>query len=346
MNLKAFVFILAIIVLASSLCAGQAAVLIGLQRGAYDEGEKWHPPGYRTLLISFRDGKAQLVADIPALIVPRKDGFWRLGVLHDGSENNYLETLYAVPALSTPPTYSQIPEDESIALEHERTHCSSYEKSTITFVNPEVVSIENNDYSDCGVHPGGGLFYTTYKIDDLHTRIKINALLGPAALIAQKKSVPKPGPEECAPTTPDASNWGIYRLGAKWVVSSSYTEPQICNGDHEYKVKLTPPASLIGLTYHQTQLALLAAPVKTNGLGHPDAVLTPAGDFLIYLDSLEIFSVNAHGLSSAPVLSIENHGAPVMIQWSFGKYVARWESALKEITAKLPKEPEAPQPKP
>src|SRR5579862_6818092 len=58
----------------------QSAVLIGLHVEVPDDGNVAPPPSYRTLLITFRDGKAQLAADLPDLIVPRKDGFWRVGI--------------------------------------------------------------------------------------------------------------------------------------------------------------------------------------------------------------------------------------------------------------------------
>src|SRR5215813_7194666 len=103
MRLRGFVF--AVTIMTASCCLSQTALLVGFQRAASHEGEKWNPPGYRTLLITFHDAKAEVSADIPALIVPRKDGFWRLGVLHDGSEDNYMETPYAVPAFSAPPNF-------------------------------------------------------------------------------------------------------------------------------------------------------------------------------------------------------------------------------------------------
>ena len=62
----------------------QSAVLIGLHVNTRDDGNGKQPSSYRTFLITFRDGKAQLAADLPDLIVPRKDGFWRVGTLHKG----------------------------------------------------------------------------------------------------------------------------------------------------------------------------------------------------------------------------------------------------------------------
>src|SRR5207253_9014516 len=63
----------------------QTAVLIGLHLNSRtDEKGTSHPPSYRSLLITFRNGRAQLAADIPDLVVPRKAGFWRVGSLHTG----------------------------------------------------------------------------------------------------------------------------------------------------------------------------------------------------------------------------------------------------------------------
>lgn len=55
----------------------QSAVLIGVR---FHESDS-HPSIYRTYLITLRGGKVRLAADLPDLIVPRKEGFWRVGTL-------------------------------------------------------------------------------------------------------------------------------------------------------------------------------------------------------------------------------------------------------------------------
>jgi hypothetical protein len=71
----------------------QSAVLIGLHLNAWDDNKGTHPPSYRTFLITFRDGKAQLAADVPELIVPRKDSFWR--VEYGGQPSPFHVDLFA-----------------------------------------------------------------------------------------------------------------------------------------------------------------------------------------------------------------------------------------------------------
>src|SRR5258708_1077198 len=82
----------------------QSAVLIGLHVYTGDDGTGEQPPRYGKLLITFRDGKAQPGGDLSDLIVPRKDGFWRVGSLHKGPPGKYgaQEFIYAVPARSVP----------------------------------------------------------------------------------------------------------------------------------------------------------------------------------------------------------------------------------------------------
>lgn len=77
-------------------------MLIGLHVYTGDDGNGEQQSSYRTLLVTFHDGKAQLAADLPDLIVPRKDGFWRVGTLHKGPPGKYgaQEFVYAVPARS------------------------------------------------------------------------------------------------------------------------------------------------------------------------------------------------------------------------------------------------------
>jgi hypothetical protein len=90
-------------------CAGrasaQSAILIGVHINAWDDANgAAHDPSYRTFLVTFRDGKAQFAADIPDLIIPRGDGFWRVGNVHKGAprDGGYQEFVYAAPVQAVP----------------------------------------------------------------------------------------------------------------------------------------------------------------------------------------------------------------------------------------------------
>jgi len=318
---------------------GQTAALIALQQeGSYSETEKWNPTSYRTLLITFRDGKARLAADIPFLIVPRKDGFWRLGVVHNGTTNDYEETAYAVPVFSDPPAPAH--SENGKGRDDDDENCASSDDVTITFVNPEVVSVEHHSASNCGMHPSGELDYGTYRIDDLKTPLEITAVLGLGAAVAQARSAPEQHPsDDCGVLDPpDSSNWGIKWLPGEWTVLSVYSVSQVCGGDHSYEVKFTPPASVVGSVSTLASRSRAAMAKKLSYLQR-DSVLTPSGDFLItFGNPIEVFRVSGQQLSAVPVLSIKNEGngaSPVMVQWALRKYVIKWEGAVNEIGARL-----------
>ena len=49
-------------------------LVVGLHLNVRDENGISHPPSYLSFLITSRDGRAKLAADLPELIVPRKKG--------------------------------------------------------------------------------------------------------------------------------------------------------------------------------------------------------------------------------------------------------------------------------
>jgi hypothetical protein len=332
--MKAKVFALSVAILGASMALGQTAALIGLQQEPYYEHEKWIPTSYRTLLVTFRDGKARLAADVPALIVPRKDGFWRLGVLQKGNDD---ESIYAIPALSKPPVPSPAASRDRGDLDSD---CELSSAETIEFVNPEIVSVEDQEESSCGMHPSHTLLYGTYRIDDLKTALEITTVLGAAAGVAQTRSAPEPDPgDDCGVLDPpDSRNWGIKWSPGKWSVLSVYSTSQACGGDHSYEVKFTPPAPVVGSVSTLAPRTGAAMAKKLSSLQR-GSVLTPSGDFLItFGNPIEIFRVDAQPLSAAPVRSIasaENSAFPVMVQWALGKHVIQWEAALNQIGATL-----------
>jgi hypothetical protein len=328
--------------------AAQTAVLIGLRHDSYssDDG-KWNPASYSTLLLTLRDGEAQVAANVPALIVPRKDGFWRLGVLHSGTDSDFEEKEYAIPAGSPVPaptgsasTGSQ-PGDSG-------TTCSTSSESTIEFASSEIISVKHEDNSDCGVHPAGSIAYATYKIDDLSKPLEIAAVLGRAASGAQIKSVPAPYSDECEILgRPDAKGWGIQWSPGQWVVMSTYSMSHACGGDQAYELNLAAPASLVGSGFGRKALSPPSGSATAKKLVSEqyDLVLAPGRDFLIFFGNpITVFGVNGQELSAAPVLSAASevrNSTPVMVQWALGKHVTEWESALREIAAKAARERDA-----
>jgi hypothetical protein len=68
-----------------------------------------------------------------------------------------------------------------------------------------------------------------------------------------------------------------------WVLVGAFNTPQVCGDGDTYEIKFPIPESLTGPTYHASAvLSLLKSKAaKGNYVLHGEAVLTPAGDFLV-----------------------------------------------------------------
>jgi hypothetical protein len=224
--------------------SAQSGVLIGLHVYSGDDGNGQQQPSYRTLLITFRDGTAQLAADLPDLIVPRKDGFWRVGTLHKGPPGKYMgqEFVNAVPARSVPHAVGEYhPENPD-------WNCSETDQATIEFVNPELLSVSYFTEPACSLeekHQHG-----TYKLDEFEKELDIAAVLGAAAWGAEKradaaaKADKDISPDCLGISKPDPTNWGIERynrapghVAKAWVLVSDFDAPHVCHDGETYVIK-------------------------------------------------------------------------------------------------------------
>jgi hypothetical protein len=193
--------------------SAQSAVMIGLQFNDRGDGNGEQMPSYRTFLITFRDGGAQLAADIPDLIVPRKDGFWRVGVLHKGPAGKYgaQDFVYAVPARSVPHAVGEYHPD------YPQWNCSETDEATIEFVNPDLLSVSYFTEPACSLEVE--FRHGTYQLDELEKELDIGAVLGPSAwnaarkADAQAKAEDSKSPDCVGISKPDPTSWGIERPG-------------------------------------------------------------------------------------------------------------------------------------
>ncbi len=275
-------------------------MLIGLHVNTRDDGDGKQPPSYRTFLITFREGKAQLVADLPDLIVPRKDGFWRVGSVHKGppGKDQGQEFIYAVPARSVPHAVGEYhPENPD-------WNCSETDQATVEFVNPDLLSVSYFTEPACSLEVQ--YQHGTYKLDDLGKELDITAVLGVAAWNAEKKADASAkadddiSPDCVGVSKPDATNWGIERSSRlpgsvvkAWILVSDFNTPHVCRDGDTYEIKFPIPESLTGPTYHADTLSsLLQSKVAHNnyilpgrGSPHPrwglpcgiSATATPSG---------------------------------------------------------------------
>jgi hypothetical protein len=329
----------------------QSAVLIGLHVHAGDDGNGEQQPSYRTVLITFGDGKTQLAADVPDLIVPRKDGFWRVGTVHKGLPGKYgaQEFVYAASARSAPHAVGEY------HPENPEWNCSETNQATIEFVNPDLVSVSYFTEPACSLEEEQQ--HGTYKLDELEKELDIAAILGAAAWDAEKKADAAAkadkdiSPDCIGVSKADATNWGIEgsnrfpgKVDKAWILVSDFDAPHVCLGGDTYEIKFPIPESITGATYHvDTLLSLLQSKVaKDNNIVSTEALLTPAGDFLVDLSyGARIFAIRQHNIEPKPVLSAATNleSNVVMVQWALGKHVREWEAELQSLQKTVLPEP-------
>jgi hypothetical protein len=89
----------------------QSGALIAMVEACAEEAQEFesiHEPRYHTLwVVQDANGKLSVLATIPELIVPRRDGFWHVGVKQvcefgedeDGGNENLVQAIWAAPVL-------------------------------------------------------------------------------------------------------------------------------------------------------------------------------------------------------------------------------------------------------
>lgn len=323
--------------------AAQSALLVGLHLMDSDGVST-----YRTFLITFRDGKAQLAADMPDIIVPRKTGFWRVGSIYKDSQ----EFVYAAPVRSVPHALGEYHPPDPGSF-------SDKDESTIEFVNPDLISVSyfHEDAGSLEVE----LRHETYKLDNFGRPLDIADVLGPVAWEAEMKadSAAKseaPMLQDCLPyliSKPDRENWAIegwtripHSSARPWILVGNYNSAHNCSDGASYEIKFPVPQPIADAQYHADDLsALLRSDVaEKNRIGTDDSLITPNGDFLITVDTpIRVFRVVNHSIQIPAIASVpSDHSLTgdlnvVMFQWALGKHVADWERELKSIAAtKLP----------
>lgn len=146
---------------------GQSGLLLGLSRVCF-QGPCKSPE--RTLWIAPQGGAVKIL-EISDLVVPRSDGFWRVGVRtycdptgeDDVSGKNHaavVDALFMLPV-------SQRPIVDGLGVCPKDTDDACSRKSySIEFVNPDYIALAENEGYECGAHPGGYGSWSVSRLGD------------------------------------------------------------------------------------------------------------------------------------------------------------------------------------
>lgn len=328
----------------------QSGVLIGASK----------PAGYETLWI-VSDSSRPIRATIPDLLVPRADGWWRVGTMAicptGGPPAQEVDVLWRVRADSTPvvteachelprgelplPIYA---EDSAAAdsAKRELVRCS-WSNIQVKFVSPEHIAIGETTGQTEECEPRGGRWYQSYYLSRFHgdSSLSLNQLVGPGVDSIGRLAITRAAREfskddVCVNIVGAFDAQELTGLGDAWYPSrdSGRWTPTLfhqfgtgeCQLDANVDVSL--PRAFTGHDVLRPPWTVLAKRVP----GLRDAFASPTGDLVIAQarDSLFVYLPDGRDLGRRIAAISFGEREIVMIQWVTARHVARWS---KEIIA-------------
>ncbi len=342
----------ALIAVSAASAAGQSGVLVGVAK----------PGGYETLWI-VRDASRPLRATIPALLVPRADGWWRVGTAPicptGGPDDQTMNVLWRVRADSAPviaeichelprgelpqPIYA---EDSTArdSLSKELVRCS-WSEIDIKFVSSEYLAIgeRSGQTEDC--EPRGGRWYQSYYVSRFNgdsslalSRFSASKIDSVARLALARSAKDLAKDELCTNVVEGFNPDELIEIGAQWYPSRvdgrwrAVLIEELGTGDCQLLPVIDVPlaSTLTGHDSLRPAWTVLTKQVK----GVQDAFTSPRGDLGIVrsADSLSVHLVAGERLGKRIGAIPFGQREIVMVQWATGRNVARWN---EEITAMM-----------
>lgn len=273
---------------------------------------------YRTLWISSENKNPEKVLSSDGLFVPRKNGFWNIGVEHWPPDKLSGDKLFAHPA------DKEIPEAKDTSLLQARDT-----QKTILYVGNNYVSTE------AAPLPGGTgtLYLEVLPIDNIDSAapIKISDIAGENgrnALYDGAYSVIEglKGENRNLYGSPNEENFYLSRRNGHWIMRGRVSPIGKGNPFFDYNIKIIPPSRLV--TYDD--LCLSWNDIKTVVPDAIDAYTSPNRDMAIVLTAttLFVYTIENEGLSKSPSRKVQlrDKETAVMAEWCTGGYTSKWNN--------------------
>lgn len=282
---------------------------------------------YKTIWISSVNAKMLPIDVTKDLLLPRQDGFWKVGISKKIENGDVKDVLWTYPINS-------INHTKPINVNSKQIKYSKTEGSTvIKFLGSNFVStdniheVNNNDseknYSNNQIK--------ILPIDNLMAEsIKLTSILGreiekstlPGTLFNEPKNIQDKNFKKVD------DNWGVVRRSGRWILrgrmETSYREQSFMDFDISYA---TPKS----LTTYDDLLPSFNV-IKTKVPSAVDAYSSPNRDFVVVLTTTElmVFTIEGNKLTEKLLtLEFKAGETPVMSHWATGSYVDDWQEKMK-----------------
>lgn len=306
----------------------RSGVLLGLRSTANISGdgqENSLRSTYRTLWIASYNRELHPILEVPDLFVPRRSGFWRVGIKIQKFDEYMQDFLFA---------YSMEQEFHSQSEENGELKKQQGDiVKNILFVGDDYVALE---YSNILNSETRNSRFKVLPLDDINSEqgIRISDIAGKdrknifyesaeAHLLSNGLKIPGKL-EEIA----KEDNFTLSRRNGHWILRGRINYD---NSQEDFTIGLSPVGKLI----NYDELYIPWDTIKEKIPAAVDAYTSPNKDIILVITSsfIEIYAVKDGKIADRPLrrINIRRGETVVMAEWATGEYVARWEKSLNQL---------------
>ncbi|WP_446898595.1 hypothetical protein ACSVC9_01340 [Clostridium sp. LBM24168] len=287
----------------------KSGLLLGLKsrneaEGGYD---------YRTLWISSSYGEINKILQKKNILVPRKNGFWEVGVNKKYENGSERDVVWGVPIIKN---NSEIYKSFPVIRNIKNTN------SQILFIGTEFISLDNEEAENryFSVLPmdnlnGKKVEFSKVLDKNANDRMKLSAEIYLGKISRKKYNVN---------FNNLSTNWALARRSGRWILRG-----RISYGDFDI---IYPATSRLLTSYDDLYPSFDV--IKRSIPDAVDAYTSPNRDFIVVMtaDELRVYDLKDNRFIGKPksTLRLRNGEKAVMSQWSMGSYVDDWNKLFKD----------------
>lgn len=288
--------------------------------------------------------------ELPDLLLPRRSGFWRAGLLGTcaertqtnvdgdalGTETEIADYLWVTPVGRRPqvrlePRYSSDPAERVAPCVARDTYCDIDRRTRIFWIWPEYMSLDLGRSASCGAHPDWSPGYTVRSAGDLARPVSIRGALGVAAeqrflrALESAKQTYTSNPECAEPAKFEPDSWHIERQPGRWKAEGWSNTYRLCG----YGVDFTVDLDLSAVTGRQDDRSGWPM-LKATMPQLTDAHFGPGGRWVLATTETDLL-LFADVASDRPAIRvpISTGDTVIMVEWATGPNVARWTAEVR-----------------
>lgn len=326
-----------------------AGVLVGVHhREDYVTDQGLARPIRATLGTIWLESDGAAITALPLLLVPRKSGFWWVGLTHRcaeephesadptrrGDEVEVEDTPWASPVEAQSSADVRTGAEECQSTE---VFCVVDRRTDFYWIWPDFISMNRRTESGCGAHPDGSSEHSVRRLEELWKPLAVGDVLGSAAEARLRQAFQRakgervasvgdsPATKECADLAMfGPTSWHIERKRGQWTLEGWSDTHRLCG----YGIDYSAIVDLSRITGRTTP-----PPAGWTSISNAkDAFASPDGQWILLVRDTEVV-LSARGGLDRPVARapLSKDASVVMVEWAQDAGVARWRTQMRSL---------------